>query len=225
VKIEDTVITQHAIGRFKQRYEALKGVQLNDAELEARLRDLVSRAVPEEENPVLDTRRQAHGGIGMYLINPPWRFVFSEKRLETCEIVPQEMLFVKNPHIPAHLEKARFFIKIKIDRRRLLTKITRSFDKKTLHLQNLIEINAIIRALRILGMEVNRLAEPHRLEVVIPQKLDVYWIEQFVRPENLLIALGRTDSFPLGRQRINCSGILKLDLDRILNFLQVNKVQ
>jgi len=218
------IITLHAEERFKQRYEALEGVQLVDKELIDKLRDLVSKAVPEKENPSLEIRRQAHGGVGTYLIYPPWRFVFSENRLETCEIVPQEMLLVKNPRIPAHLEKTRFVIKIKLDKRRLLTKITRSFDKRTLHLQNLIEIEAIVRALKALGLEVDQLAEPNKLEVVVPRNIGVYWIE-FAQPENLLISLGRTDSFPLGRQKISCPGILKPDLERILDFLQINKSQ
>jgi len=222
VKIDDIVITPHAIERFKQRYEALKGVQLNDVQVNEKLRDLIKKAEPEEENSLLQLRREAHDNIGTYLINPPWRFVFSKKRLETCEIVPQQMLLVKNPRIPACLEKTRFFIKIKLNKRRLLTEITRSFDKRTLHLQNLIEIEVIVRALRILGSEVNRLAEPNHLEIVVPQDIGVYWIEQLAKPENMLISLGRTDSFPLGRQRVNCSGIRKLDLERILNFLQIN---
>ncbi len=222
MKIDDIVITLHAIERFKQRHEALMGVQLNDAELMDKLRELVDKAVPEEENPALEIRRRAHGGVGIYLINPPWRFVLSEKRLETCEIVPQDMLFVKNPRIPPCSEKTRFIIKIKLDRRKLLTKIRRSFDKKTLHLQNLIEINTIIRVLRIFGLEVNRLSEPNRLEIVVPQNINTYWIEQLGQPENVLISLGRTDSFPLGLQRINCSGIFKPDLERILKFLQIN---
>ena len=223
MKIDDNVITPHAIERFRQRYEALKGVKLDDAELGNNLRGLLKKAKPEEENPALKIRREDHGGAGTYLIKFPWRFVFSEKELETCEIMPQDVLLVKNPHIPVRLEKTRFFIKIGLKRQRSLTEITRSFDERTLHLQSLIEINVIIRALRSLGLEVNRLSEPNRLEIVVPQDINTYWIEQFIEPESVLISLGRTDSFPLGRQRVNCPGILKLDLERILNFLQINK--
>jgi len=223
VNIDGTVITPHAIERFKQRYGALTGIQLNDTELLDRLRDLVDSAVLEEEKPALTSRREAHNGVGTYFINPPWRFVFSDKGLETCEIVPQEVFLVKNQHVPAHLEKARLSLKIKLDRRKLTTKITRSFDKKTLHLQNLVEIHVITHALRIFGLEVNRLPKPHYFEVVIPKDIGAYWIEQLAKPGNVMISLGRTDSFPLGKQRISCSGIYKLDLERILNFLQINK--
>jgi len=223
VKIEDTLITPHAIERFKQRYKALNSVQLNDAELTDRLSDLIAEAVPEKESPILEARRQSHGGTGTYLVNMPWRFVFSNKRLETCEIIPQDMLLVENPHIPACLEKTRFFIKVKLNRRKLLTKITRSFDRRTLHLQNLVEISAIIRALRILGVEVNQLSEPNRLEIIVPQNIDAFLIEQLARPENILIYSGRTDSFPLGRQKAYCSGITKLDMEKILEFFQINK--
>jgi len=223
VNIDDIVISPHAIDQFKRRYKDLNGVVLIDeTELMEKLSALIAQAVPEEESPALESRRQFHGGIGTYFVSPPWRFVFSENnKLETCEIVPQEIFLVKNPHIPNYLVKTRLFIKIKLDRRRLLTKITK--DKKTLHLQNLIEINAVIRALRALGLRVNQQSETNRLEIVVPQDIGVYWLEQFAKPENVMISLGRTDSFPLGRQRISCPGILKLDLERVLNFLQINK--
>lgn len=225
MEIDSVLITQHAMERFRQRYEALKGVQLSDTELVDKLSGLIMRARPEPENPVLELRRAAHGGVGEYLLAPPWRFVFSDKGLETCEIMPQEMLVVKNPIIPSFGEKTRFSVKIKTDRRRLLTEITRSCDKKTLHLQNLIEVNAIIRSLRILGFEVNRMAEPTRLEIVVPQDTAVYRIEPLAKFENILISLGHTDLFPLGLQRAYCSGITKTDLERIVTFLQVNKSQ
>ncbi len=217
-------ITPHAKERFKERYEAINGVQFNDWELMDKLLDLISKAVPEEESPVLEVRREAHDGIGTYLINDPWRFVFSEKRLETCEIIPQDVLSVENPHIPDGEVQNRFLIKIKLDRRKLLTEITKYYDKKTLHLRNLIEIDVIIRILRFLGLEVNQLTEENKLEIVVPRNVGVYWIEQQAKPENLLIFWGRTNSFPLGQKKVNCSGITKPDLKKILNFvLQINK--
>ena len=110
MKIDDIVITPHAIERFKQRYEELEGVKLSDPESVDKLHALIAKAEPEEENPLLQLRREAHGGIGEYLMTPPWRFVFSDKGLETCEIMPQEISVVKNPHIALLSEKTRFFI-------------------------------------------------------------------------------------------------------------------
>lgn len=223
MNVDNFVITFHASERFRERYKALKGVELSDAELKDKLKTLIANAKPEKDSPVLQLRREAHGGIGTYLMNPPWRFVFSDKGLETCEIVPQEILLVKNPHIPADLERTRFFIKIKIKKRKMLTRITRSLDRKTLHLRNLIEINAIVRSLRVIGLEVNHPEEPNRLEIVVPRNIASYRIEQLIGPENILISLGRTDLFALGLQRIKCLGITKLELEKILDFLQINK--
>lgn len=226
MKIDDTItIAPHAIERFKQRYEALEGVQLSDEESVNRIQTLIAQAKPEEENPVLQLRREAYGGIGEYLMRPPWRIVVSDKRVETCEIVPQDILVVKNPRIPSLSEKTRFFIKVKTDKRRALTQITRYPEKKTLHLRNAIKMNAVVRSLRIIGFEVNHLKEPNRLEIAVPRNAVPYRVEQLAKPESVLISLGRTDLFKLGLQRAHCSGINKIDLERILKFLQVNKPQ
>ena len=221
--IENVVIMPHAIERFKQRYEALKGVKLADQELMLKLHALIEKAKPEKENPLIQFRRESHGGTGEYLISPPWRFVFSDKGLETCEVVPQEMIVIKNPHIPPPMEKARFFLKIKGNKRRLATQITRSYDKKTLHLQDFIETNSIVRSLRAIGLEVNRLKEPTHFEIVVPQTVIVYKIEQLLNLKEISISLGRIESvFPLGLQRVDCSGIAKRELEKILEFLQIN---
>ncbi|MFH1423644.1 MAG: hypothetical protein ABIG29_01645 [Candidatus Nealsonbacteria bacterium] len=223
MKIDDIVIMPHAIKRFRERYAALNGIQLSDAELSDRLRTLIAKAKPEKENSLLQLRKEAHGGIGEYFIALPWRFVFSERGLETCEIVPQDIFVVENPYILPPSEKIRFYLKVNTSKKNPITEITRSSDRKTLHLRNSIEINTIVRALRIIGLEVNHLKEPRRLEIVIPQNIVSYFVEQLAEPEDIMISLGRTDSFRLGLQKAHCSGIAKADMERILEFLQINK--
>ena len=225
MKIDGIEIIPHAMKRFRQRHQALTGVQLNNAELIEKLKSLIAGAVPEAETPLLEIRKYLHNEASVYLVNLPWRFVFSRKnmkKLKTCEIIPEEISLVENPHIPNDKEKSRFFLKIKLDRRKQLTQITRSFDKRTLHLQNLIEINALIRALRTIGLGVDQSTVPNHLEIIVPQDIVAYGIAQFAQPDNVLISLNQTNPFPLGRQRVVCQGILKPDLERILSFLQVH---
>lgn len=224
MEVGEILISDHAAIRFKQRHKAFYGIKLTDEELKNKLFELIARAVPEEENFVLQERRRAHNGIGTYLINPPWRFVFSGEELVTCEIMPQDIIFAQNPRIPAGSEEIRLVVNINPRKHRSMTKFKRFLDERTLCLNNFIKVEEIIRVLRFLGVEVNQLINLKSLkfEIVVPRNIDVYRIDVNA-PDSLIISSGQNDLFPLGRQKLDCSGIYKPDLERILEFFQIRK--
>ena len=229
MEIDNILILPHAIGRFQKRYEALNHVTLEGQALMNRLQDLIMNAKPEEDGLILQKRRDAHGGIGKYLINLPWRFVFSNVGLETCEIVPENVTVVENPKIPQFLERTRFFVRIEEDAKFLTTTIINLSNEREFCLKGPPEINAIIRCLRAIGVEINykrmgdKAQKIARLEIVVPIHLYPYEIEQVANSRKIRIFLNRNNLFTLGLKRIACVGITEKELKRILRFLRINK--
>lgn len=229
MKIENILILPHAIERFQKRYEALTHVTLEGPALMDKMYALIRNAESEEEGPILQKRRDAHGGVGKYLVNPPWRFVFSNVGLETCEIMPEKVTVVQNPKILPPLERTRFFVRIEEDAQFLTTAITRLSDNWKFRLKGPPEINAIIRCLRAIGVEINykRMGDEAqkiaRLEIVVPKHLYPYEIEQVLNSRKIRIFINRNNLFTLGLKKIACVGITKKELNKILKFLQINK--
>lgn len=227
MKIENMPVSSHAMTRFKERYEAFENAKLAPKEAEEKLSELLKKSEIEEAGMALEKRRNNHGKADLYTICHPWRFVFSNGILITCEIMPQNISVVKNPCIPPQKRKARHLIQFEENGKKNVTRMYRPFDKSEMILENSPEINAIIRSLRAIGLEVNykRTGGGNRkaasLEIVIPKYLEPYQIEEVNGCKKIRIFINRNDIFPLGLRTISCIGICKQELERILKFIHI----
>lgn len=226
------VITPHALERFQDRWREIRGSILPFDEAMRKLQGLLMRARPEKDTKKTAERRERHDGAEKFLIAPPWRFVFSGKRLMTCEIVPDDVHAVANPRVRASLSRQNVVMEITENITLGCTTLTKIPSERKnrlttkLSLPGMPEINAIIKVLRVLGITViyERFGavafKKARLEVIIPERIKECSIETVPGRKIVFIVFGRSELLPLGKTVVRCFGITKQDVEAILQFLR-----
>lgn len=228
-------VTAHAMERFVTRYEAYYGVSLTQRQADKEFWNIISEAELELLNPSLEERRQAYPESTdrvEYYINFPWRFVFIDDKLVTCEIIPIREIVVANPIVPFSRARAEFTIEVKEDSKTGTTRLRRYFNRANyapspvfdLTLPKLAEVNAVIKSLRAIGISVEYQRSTGEqigafLQVVVPQHVAQYDIHQATDENVVFLHIGQDDLFPRGRKLISCYGIAPNTLQMVIDFV------
>ena len=80
-------ISTHALERFKERWEILKGKKIKECNVLRALQSLILKSRPElGESPILLQRKEKHGGNIRYMVSGPWRLIWRDNCLVTVEL-------------------------------------------------------------------------------------------------------------------------------------------
>jgi hypothetical protein len=238
VDAREVRISSHALDRFMSRYQKITGESLTIEQALAKIRQTLADAVPETvaDNPKVAIRCARHGD-SQYFVNAPWRLVIQEGILMTCEIFPEYFQQIPTPKILPENRRCLMTIVIEENPAENCTVMMKSWTQEVkagvpwaiIQFPEIVEINAVIRALRAIGIGVHyertregEAGERKRciLEVTVPKELIPYKIRDIEPfPRLVRISFGLDKLLPLGKGYIMSIGITKRRLEQVLAFV------
>lgn len=206
-------LRDHVIIRLKERWKILTGAELEEKDILPTLQELIEKSVPEPDSLAVIQRKERHTEGDRYMISGPWRLVWEDDELATVEL--RNLGTFTKPKIYLGEAKAAFCLKItEADYWTLLGKGESEF----LISLSKPEINAIIRFLRLAGIDIEykRFGTETKKQVAIfmllPKELRKFEIQES-QPRNIIM------SFPSMKRTFHIFGITEEACREILEFL------
>lgn len=221
MEVEDALrIHPHAIERLKERWEILMGRKMEESDVFPKLQELILRSEPEPDSLAVQKRKEKYGGgEHRYMISGPWRLVWQGDCLRTVELLKKGYFW--KPKLYQGEVRAEFFLRIRegndftLLEKAVFNNFTGGF--RVLICPGRPEVNAIIRFMRLIGIDV----EYRRTGVTIKQASATVLLPKCLRKFELEQTEGRSISlsFPNMKNAFHIFGITKEVCDEILKFV------